>query len=259
VTSTSTEPRDDDHGVPATPSDAHLAELLVANRLCGDVATPARACIENCRRMIAGDVDCTFGLSDWRDATFEEAIGAVEALGGGRMRDESYRGPGYIDPSGVLAGIARHRDLLGRFVAGGGGTVLVATGHPVLLPHYGAVARALSGAGCTLLQPGPATYVNGVAVLAFDGAPQHTHRPDSMVAMLAELEASAPDLVVADHGFAGAAIEAGISTLSIADVNDPALPLAQARGRTEGVLLIDDGLRTELFAPVTAAILAWAS
>jgi hypothetical protein len=36
----------------------------------------------------------------------------------------------------------------------------------------------------------------------------------------------------ADHGFAGAAIERGIPTLSIADVNDPALPLAQLRGRT---------------------------
>jgi hypothetical protein len=41
---------------------------------------------------------------------------------------------------------------------------------------------------------------------------------------------------------AGAAIERGIPTLSIADVNDPALPLAQVRGRTDGVLPIDDNL-----------------
>jgi hypothetical protein len=47
------------------------------------------------------------------------------------------------------------------------------------------------------------------------------------------------DLVIADHGFAGAAVEAGLPTLSIADVNDPALPLAQARGRTDGVLVIE--------------------
>lgn len=238
--------------------DTALGDLLVANRLCGDVATPARGCIQNCRRTVAGDEDCTFGLSDWRDATLEEVIAAVEALGGGRMRDDSYDGPGYIDPNGTLAGIAKHRDVLAEFVAGGGGAVLVATGHPVLLPHYGTIARALVDAGCHLLQPGAASYVEGVAVLTFDGVPRHTHRPDSMEAMLAELGESPPDLVVADHGFAGAAIEAGIPTLSIADVNDPALPLAQARGRTDGVLLIDDGLRTELFAPVTAAILAWA-
>jgi hypothetical protein len=40
-------------------------------------------------------------------------------------------------------------------------------------------------------------------------------------------------------------------------VNDPALPLAQARGRTDGVLLVDDGLPPHLFAPVTEAVLAW--
>ena len=35
-----------------------------------------------------------------------------------------------------------------------------------------------------------------------------------------------PDLVFADHGFAGAAIERGVETISIADVNDPALLVA---------------------------------
>lgn len=40
-------------------------------------------------------------------------------------------------------------------------------------------------------------------------------------------------------------------------MNDPALPLAQARGRTDGVLLVDDGLPAHLFSPVTEAILDW--
>jgi hypothetical protein len=62
------------------------------------------------------------------------------------------------------------------------------------------------------------------------------------------------DAVVADHGFAGAAVEAGILTVSIADVNDPALPLAQARGRTAGVLVIDDGLNPLLYEPLTETI-----
>ena len=88
-----------------------------------------------------------------------------------------------------------------------------------------------------------------------DRSLRHTHLPDYMEAMLDDLADDPPDLVVGDHGFAGAAIEAGIATLSIADVNDPALPLAQARGRTDGVLLIDDGLQPDLFAPVTQAIL----
>jgi hypothetical protein len=54
---------------------------------------------------------------------------------------------------------------------------------------------------------------------------------------------------------AGAAIERGIPTLSIADVNDPALPLAQVRGYTDAVLPIDDNLAPRLFVPVTGAML----
>ncbi len=148
----------------------------------------------------------------------------------------------------------------------------MATGHPVLLPHYGTLAQALVGGGCLLLrpleedrdvmrtpegEPCSIAYVEAVAALFHNGSLRHTHRPDYMEAMLDDLAGGPPDLVVADHGFAGAAIEAGIATLSIADVNDPALPLAQARGRTDGVLLIDDGLQPDLFAPVTQAILHW--
>jgi hypothetical protein len=55
--------------------------------------------------------------------------------------------------------------------------------------------------------------------------------------MLAE---GLPDLVVADHGFAGAALEAGVETLSFAEVNDPALLVAKAQGRTEVVVVLDD-------------------
>ncbi|MFO8075914.1 MAG: phosphatase, partial [Egibacteraceae bacterium] len=62
---------------------------------------------------------------------------------------------------------------------------------------------------------------------------------------------------VADHGLAGAAIARGLPTISIADVNDPGLPLAQVRGRTDGVLAIDDNLAPRHFLAVTEAMLAW--
>ena len=253
-------------------TETSLAERLVERRLCGEVATRVGSCVGNARRLVAGDPDYTFGLSDWRRATFDDAVAAVEALGGGRLRGYGDDDLAYIDPVGTLAGIERHRQVLGGFAAGGG-TVLVATGHPVLLTHYARVVDALSRAGCRLLAPlddgrfvGPTAdgtpcsiaYVDRVAVLFHTGAPRHTHRPEYMEAMLDDLGDQRPDLVVADHGFAGAAVEAGIPTISIADVNDPALPLAQARGRTQGVLLVDDGLPPEVFAPVTEAILAWA-
>jgi hypothetical protein len=48
--------------------------------------------------------------------------------------------------------------------------------------------------------------------------------------------------VLADHGFAGAAIDAGVETLSVADVNDPALIVAKAQGRTDVVVVMDDNV-----------------
>lgn len=249
-----------------------LAARLVRNRLCGEVATPVGSCLGNCRRLVDGDDGYTFGLSDWRQAGYDDAVAALEALGGGGLRDHPDHAPASIDPAGTLAGIRRHHDTLAGLAAAGGARVLLATGHPVLLPHYGALGRALVRAGCRLLRPldggrqftttpegRPASiaYTDGVAALCHDGQVRHTHHAHYMEAMLVAVGGSPPDLVVADHGFAGAAVEAGIPTLSIADVNDPALPLAQARGRTDGVLLVDDGLPPHLFAPVTEAVLAW--
>ncbi|MDP9070756.1 MAG: phosphatase [Actinomycetota bacterium] len=252
-----------------------LLDHLVAAGLAGPVATGARWSLDNCGRLVAGDPDYTFGLSDWRDATYQEVVAAVRAAGGTRLGlSEDDPDEGYIDPPATLAGIRAHRNALAEFVAAGGGRVLLATGHPfALLPHYGALARALADKGCALLHPlegqrdrlrtrsgRPCSirYLDHVAALAYDGALHHTHRADYMEALLDEVGGSdGVDLAVGDHGFAGAAIEAGIATLSIADVNDPALPLAQARGRTAAVLLIDDGLEPSLFRPVTEAMLDW--
>jgi Phosphatase len=68
------------------------------------------------------------------------------------------------------------------------------------------------------------------------------------------LEAERPDLVVGDHGYAGAAIEAGIETLSIADVNDPALIVAKAQGRTEHVVVLDDHVPSGAYWPCFQAV-----
>jgi hypothetical protein len=251
-----------------------LAEHLVASRLAGTVATSVQSCVLNSRRMLAGDRDCTFGLSDWRDATYEEAIAALRACGVAldevAARGEDPAATAFVDPSFATAAVHRQRTILAE-VADAGGRVLLATGHAfALLPHYTALARALQAAGCTIVeplsgehqplhapdgQPAAIRYFDGVASLVSHGALLHTHRADYMELMLAEAGGrDGVDAVVADHGFAGAAVEAGIVTVSIADVNDPALPLAQARGRTAGVLVIDDGLNPLLYEPLTETI-----
>jgi hypothetical protein len=258
----------------ASTSTASLHDHLVATHLAGPVATTVGGSLANHENLVSGHPDYTFGLSDWRDATYEEAVAAMEAAGGrpGGLPGAGPDDGAYIDPEAAVAAIARHRDRLAPFLSRPGGRVLVATGHPfALLAHYGALARSLVAAGTEVLRPlegrrrdvttpegkrASIRYLDGVACLYHGAALRHTHRPDYMEAMLDELGPDGrPDLVVADHGFAGAAIERGLPTLSIADVNDPALPLAQARGRTDGVLVIDDGLDASLFIPVTEAIL----
>jgi len=70
------------------------------------------------------------------------------------------------------------------------------------------------------------------------------------------LEEARPDLVFADHGFAGAAIEAGVDTISIADVNDPAPIVAKWQGRTDLVVVMDDNVQPEDYWPCFQAIAA---
>ncbi|MBM3660826.1 MAG: hypothetical protein FJW95_15185, partial [Actinobacteria bacterium] len=49
-----------------------------------------------------------------------------------------------------------------------------------------------------------------------------------------------PDLVVADRGFAGAALRAGVEVIAWADLDAPALSLAAARGRPIVVVPLDE-------------------
>lgn len=251
-----------------------LRKHLVEHRLAGPVATSPSSTLANCARLVAGDDRYTFGLSCHEGALFLDAVRAVRTVCGGDPGGVDPIGPGWIDPDAALAAIQLHRDRLAAFAKNGGGRVLLATGHPTgLLPHYGAVARALQAAGSTLLSPLDNVLVNvegvararglrfldGVAVVFDGGSLVHTHRSGYMEAMLDHLGGGpgTVDLVIADHGMAGASIERGIPTLSIADVNDPALPLAQVTGRTDAVLPIEDNASPGVFVPVTAAMLDW--
>jgi hypothetical protein len=250
---------------------SELRAHLVANRLTGRVATSPASTLDNCARLVAGEPRYTFGLSDWRDATVREAVDAVRSLcGGDPGGSEDLDGEGFIDPAATMRGITRHRQVLAD-AAAAGIRILLATGHPTgLLGHYTALARALQHAGCELRIALDDTtvrtaesrrrrdirFIDGVACVSDGGSLLHTHRSDYMEALLDALD-DGVELVIGDHGMAGAAIERGIRTLSIADVNDPALPLAQMRGRTDGVLPIDDNLAPRLFLPATEAMLSW--
>ncbi len=253
-----------------------LRDYLVGVRLAGSVATTPRNTLENCAKLVAGDVRYTFGLSDWTTATVREAVDAIRQVCGGDPGGAEYpEGDGWIDPDAAVAAVELHRSRIAQFVHAGGGRVLMATGHPTgLLTHYAAIARALQGAGCLLLAPlddvviryhedtgrkRGVRFLDGVACVHDGASLLHSHRSVYMEAMLDELGGGpgGVDLVIADHGMAGTGIERGLPTISIADVNDPALPLAQVRGKTDAVLPIDDNLAPRFFVPITEAMLDW--
>ncbi|MDQ6797830.1 MAG: phosphatase, partial [Actinomycetota bacterium] len=183
-------------GEARTDPDA-LGRHLVTAGLAGAVATSVDNCLDNIGRLLAGRPGYTFGLSDWKDATFDEVVAAMRAAGG--RPDDPAPGAGrsaFIDPAAAVAAIGGHRTALDRLRAAGSGRVIVATGHPfALLAHYGAVARALEDAGVTVLRPlegagsrlsaadgKPCSvrYLDGVACLFRAVALQHTHHPHYM-------------------------------------------------------------------------------
>jgi len=144
--------------------------------------------------------------------------------------------------------------------------VVLATGHPTgLIQLYTEVGRLLAHRGVAILRPAEGVswreggrhreirYFHGVVMLTDRASALHTHSGDPMRIMLEEVR---PDLVFADHGWAGAAIEAGIETVSIADVNDPALLVAKELGRTETVVVMDDNVRPDAYWPCFQAVAA---
>jgi hypothetical protein len=64
-----------------------------------------------------------------------------------------------------------------------------------------------------------------------------------------------PDLVVADHAFAGAATAAGLETFALAGLDAPALGVAAARGLL-ALLPLDDRCPPAAYAPLVDLILA---
>lgn len=255
-----------------------VRELLVERRLAGEVRTTRRQTLDYIGRTLTGDTNYTFGLGDWRTATLDELITVTARAAGDRLA-EGDPAVGYICPDRALEGMVRHAEVLRGPLQEGGATVLLATGHPMgLLDHYAELARALEQTGNRVLRPlddhrldiatgehqageSGIRFVCGVGCAFVDEAILHTHRPDYMKAMLTQLalEDQHVDLVIADHGMAGAAIEAGVETVSIADVNDVALMLAQQRGRHDHLLCIEDNLTPAQFSPVTEFILTTAS
>jgi hypothetical protein len=118
-------------------TDTELRHHLVHTRLAGHVATPPSNSLGNIGKLLDGDPDNTFGLSDYEGAVSEDILDAVRTYAGVDLTEDPEATSGYIDPDSTIAGINRHAELLREVLVDGEAKILLGTGHPMgLLGHY---------------------------------------------------------------------------------------------------------------------------
>lgn len=252
--------------MPSAPTRDELAAQLEAALITGDVLTGRDSNTTNIRRMLDRETNYDFGLRLGRDRSYEDVVALMADRVGTDPDPGRTDGADTISTTRCLDALDRMADAIAD-VAQRRGSVLLATGHPTgLLVVHQAIARGLRAAGCSVLTPAnerpvpiehrpvKVLYVPDVAVLATRAHLLHTHRPEPMCTVLAALD-GVPDLVIADHGWAGAAGEAGLRTVGFADCNDPALFVGQADGKLEVVVPLDDNVTPAHYSPMTAYLL----
>lgn len=252
---------------PGTWERDELRRALVDGGMAGPrVSHPMDNVRDNIRLLCEGDEDKQFGMTGLQTHTPDQVFSLVAAASGFPDDPTLRHGPVPVDPTLVLRGLDGYGERL-ALAAARGESVVVATGHPVGLAHLSMeLVRLLAARGARILTPCDGAswkkrdgrrreirYLEGVAVLTDRTSARHTHSGEPMRRILEEVR---PDLVVADHGWAGAAVEAGVDVVAIADVNDPALILARAQGRLEHVVVMDDNVRPEDYWPCFQAVAA---
>jgi hypothetical protein len=252
---------------PAAPSRQELATHLIRTRIAGDVATSRENNLDHYRALAEGNRYYWLGLDLDNRWTDPAAVLELMVERCGVVADPGHRqGQDTIDAGLTIDALDRMAEVL-RKAAQNGSRVLVATGHPAgLFAVHTALAAALKDAGCSLVDPAEHLYADGgeirhlagVFMLHRGGGLVHTHSPDPMTEILDALERDGeplPDLVLADHGWAGCAGERGLETVGFADCNDPALFVGEAEGSIQVSVPLDDNVAPHHYAPLTAYLL----
>ena len=248
-----------EHWIPGEYERETLRRALLESGAAGVNSHDRPNVVWKIKRLVQGDPDSLFGLSGVSELPYADVLRLVAEAAGIDPDPTVFHGRVVVDADRVLDAFESIGDRL-ALAARRGERVLLATGHPTGLPVlYQETGKLLSDRGAKVIRPleeftwedtsgrrRQIRYFAGVAVLTDRASALHTHSPEAMERMLAEMT---PDLVFADHGFAGAAIEAGVDTVSIADVNDPALVVAGAQGRGGPVAVMDDNVQPETYWP----------
>jgi len=242
-----------------------LGHHIVAHRIAGEVATSRASNLANIEKMLARQPEYWFGLELDRQWSFEDVLKVLVARVGIDPDAARTAGADRIDPQLCLDALDAAAELVAR-ARRDRGRVLLATGHPTgILTLHLPIARSLAAAGCEVLTIGDGDwvevigdrrrirYLEGVATVGTGGDLMHTHSPEPMQHLLAA--GAAPDLVIADHGWAGAAAQAGVTTIGFADSNDPALFVGAEEGKVAVAVPLDDNVLPAAYAAVATYLL----
>ncbi|PPH21837.1 phosphatase [Rathayibacter toxicus] len=254
-----------------------LAAALDQARLTGAVLTDRASNLGNLRRLAARESAHLYGVDVAEHWTFESLLALMGERVGISTDPEFECGQDHIDARLTVQRLVAYRERLASAVRSGA-LLLFATAHPgTLMDVYRRFATVAREAGAAVLDINALPFAapdqirvpladphhslwctGGVTCLARGGSLLHTHAPEPMNALLDRLDELGirPDLVVADHGWAGAAGRRGLPTIAIADCNDPAVFVAEAQGSIEVVVPMDDGLAVHLYEPVIDFVVA---
>jgi hypothetical protein len=218
---------------------------------------PRRANLAKVQAFVDGDPEASFGLTSAARYSASEVLGFVAQLTGCSPDITDLASEDGLDPDLALGAIVKAAKRLAA-EARRGAMLLAATGHPTgLLEHNLRLVDAFRKAGGKVLRlreeekipfgrgRTEVRYIGAVGCLAEGASLCHTHSSAPMETLLGS--GPWPDIVLADHGFAGAAIERGIPTVAVMDINDCALAVAAAEGRDVIAIPMDDNRPPRLY------------
>ncbi|GAA1950908.1 phosphatase [Brevibacterium antiquum] len=245
-----------------------LAAALESGRITGEVATPRENNLSHIHRFLAQERQFDFGVELTRDWDYDSVFALMVDRCGLRPETDFIEGVDTISTQACIDALQRLASAIGD-ITRAGGEILFATGHPAgLLPVHMAIAEAAESHGARIVGQvnaipvpglgGDCRQINRVWTWHQHGGTPHTHLAEPMHALLDDITrrgGSTPDLIVADHGWAGAASSRGLRTLGYADCNDPALFVAEAQGVIEVTVPLDDDVVPHLYEPLIAYVL----
>jgi hypothetical protein len=241
--------------VPAERKPASRIQRLKDARVAGRSAHFDRDDVLNVMHaLVDGDVRARLGFPEFDGLTVDQTAAAAALIFGWEGDGPRAR----IDPARTVDGFnaACTRVLE---VAESGARLAFATARPASLLglHRALAAEALAAGGDVLSATQSAPFnvrghriwwIDGVATVT-DGrsllTDDSTAAPEEWLFVLAR-----PDLVVADHHFAGTAAAVGLEVVAFADLDAIALAVAAWRGMAVRVVPLDEHGAPQAYAPL---------